>query len=262
MYSRVDRPGKDSSKESLPTAPTSERCSTNGSRKSSEESLRRQRKGGCERFLSGNSDEDVSRRWAFPSALTDSHPYTKPNGHVSNPLSYDDTFRLKATPQAILRRGVRNLHLKNIPAGFTVDDVELLLDESKESLLLINHPYSKSQHKFLTYCFVLLDDEREAAALCRKWDRKTLVDCCGNSRRMQVFQGVQSPREFLLKLLHSKGVNHKVLARPFARCAASPAHFFPGIPKRGKLTTRLCADGPSFSCRAAERSSGCSSSCT
>lgn len=138
------------------------------------------------------------------------YPHTKPNGHVSNPLSYDDTFRLKVNAKTILRRGVKNLHLKNIPKEFTVEDIELLLDEQKESLLLINHPYSKSQHKFLTYCFVLLDDEREAASLCRKWDRKTLVDFCGNTKRMQVFQGVQLPREFLLKILSSKGINHKV----------------------------------------------------
>jgi hypothetical protein len=129
---------------------------------------------------------------------------------VSNPLSYDDTHRSKVNAQTIIRRGVKNLHLKNIPNEFTVDDVEMLLDDRKESLILINHPYSKNQHKFKTYCFVLIDDEYEAAELCRKWDRKNLVDFCGNSKRMQVYQGVQTPKEFLLKILKSKGINHKV----------------------------------------------------
>jgi hypothetical protein len=129
---------------------------------------------------------------------------------VSNPLSYDDTYRLKVNPKQIIRRGVKNLHLKNIPKEFTVHDVEMLMDDQKDSLILINHPYSKSQHKFLTYCFVLLDDKYEAADLCRKWDRKNLVDFCGNSKRMQVYQGVQIPKDFLLKILKSKGINHKV----------------------------------------------------
>ena len=86
----------------------------------------------------------------------------------------------------------------------------MLMDEKKKSLILINHPFSKHQNKFLTYCFVLLDDEYEAANLCRKWDRKNVIDYLGNAKRMQVYQGVQLPGEFLMKILKSKGINHKV----------------------------------------------------
>ena len=196
VWQRKDSP--DSNK----TCFEQDKYSTESSRKSSKDFSTKTSDKMSGSFLSKKSSES-------PQKIT--YPYRKPNGHVSNPLSYDDTFRLKVNPQTILRRGVKNLHLKNIPKEFTLEDIELLLDEKKESLILINHPYSKSQHKFLTYCFVLLDDEREAASLCRKWDRKNLVDFCGNSKRMQVFQGVQLPKEFLLKILQSKGINHKVI---------------------------------------------------
>lgn len=180
-----------------------DQVSTGSSRKSSREDTQSRRENDTmsSSFLSHNSGEASPQK---------TYPHVKPNGHVSNPLSYDDTFRLKVNPHTILRRGVKNLHLKNIPKEFTTDDIEMLMDEKKESLILINHPFSKSQNKFLTYCFVILDDEREAANLCRKWDRKNLVDFMGNTKRMQVFQGVQLPREFLLKILKSKGILHKV----------------------------------------------------
>lgn len=86
----------------------------------------------------------------------------------------------------------------------------LLTDEYKDYRVVINIPYNRVHDCFHDYAFVLLNNSRKAAELCKKWDEKTLVDALGDSRRVKFHKGNNSPKEFLKRVLKSKSVFDQV----------------------------------------------------
>ena len=69
-------------------------------------------------------------------------------GRQSNPLSNNQAKKLKLTPKRILEECVINLNLKDIPEGFNYDDLEILTEGVRESVLLINLPFNKEKQSF------------------------------------------------------------------------------------------------------------------
>ena len=113
---------------------------------------------------------------------------------------------LKLTPKNIIQNNVKNLNLRYLPSSFIQEDLLLLTDDFEEVRLVINIPYNRTEDKFHDYAFVLLNDSRQAANLCKKWNEKVLVDTLGSARRVKFHKANHSPREFLKRILRSKCV--------------------------------------------------------
>ena len=110
------------------------------------------------------------------------------------------------TPERIIKDCVINLNLKDIPDGFTYDDLELLTREVSDSVLLINLPYNKEKKSFHEYCFILMSNPEAAAQFCQRWNQRELVDIFGNHKKVHFHQGNNTPRKFLTRVLESRAM--------------------------------------------------------
>ena len=140
-----------------------------------------------------------------------SHPF--PNLRTQrkiNPLGYNETIRRKLTARDILRRKVKNLHIKCLPPNFNPYDMENLASACRKSLILIHQPYNKEKKIFYNYCFMLVEDPKEAAKFCQQWDRKRVVDCFGESKVLQIHEGNKTPQDFIRSILTAKSMKAEV----------------------------------------------------
>ena len=133
------------------------------------------------------------------------------SGRKTNPLNSEQTSRLKLSPERILKEGIVNLNLKDIPPGFTYFDLELLVGDLLSQTLLINLPFNKDKKSFHEYCFLLMTSPEAAAELCRRWDQVVLVDIFGNFKEVQFHRGYNQPKEVFLQVLGSKAISDAVV---------------------------------------------------
>ena len=131
-------------------------------------------------------------------------------GRQSNPLSNLQAKKLKLTPKRILEECVINLNLKDIPEGFNYDDLEILTQEVRDSVLLINLPFNKEKQSFHEYCFILMNNHESAAKFCEQWNQKELVDAFGNHKKVHFHRGNNSPRKFIMRVLGSRAMLESV----------------------------------------------------
>lgn len=125
-------------------------------------------------------------------------------------VSMKKTIQSKTNHDKILQRRVKNLHVKFLPKNFSIYDIENMLFENRESLLVVNHPYNCTKRQFFDYCFILMDNERDSAQFCEKWDHQHVMDCRGFVDKIQIFEGIQKPRDFLMKIFKSKSIKNRV----------------------------------------------------
>lgn len=127
-------------------------------------------------------------------------------GRKGNRLTNEQTKVLKLTPKSILRNGVTNLNLRNLPCDFTQDDISLMTQEISYSRIVVNIPYNRMIDTFYDYAFVLVKDSHAASKFCKDWNKKFVTGALGNVKRIHFHQSNQSPKEFLIKILRSKSV--------------------------------------------------------